>query len=215
MRICPSCKVRYEEDKELCSRCGANLVEEISEKRKSSQRGKKTSLVLVLGLSIIPITFVIVAAFFWLEKGLVPKNQPILQVKVSEPFQGKNPSQGQPSQTSLNRFDVGRKWLIDWKSLFKYRGVMQIRQQLAANQYLAKITVSFLTNKNKQITVSMDGRLNINGAKVIINCSNASESWWDTDDFYLEWHNDTMTGYNIDKKGRRGHAVFQFVDVSP
>jgi len=34
-----------------------------------AQKRKKTSLIVVLGLSIIPITFVIVAAFFWLEKG--------------------------------------------------------------------------------------------------------------------------------------------------
>ena len=74
--------------------------------------------------------------------------------------------------------------------------------------------MSFFNNKNKQITVSMDGLLTIQGKDVVINCSNASESWWDTDDFYLEWHNDTMTGYNIDKKGRRGNAVFRFVGLS-
>ena len=74
----------------------------------------------------------------------------------------------------------------------------------------------FFGNNNKEITVSMDGRLTINGKDVVINCSNASKSWWDTDDFYLNWSNDTMTGYNIDKKGRRGNAVFRFVeDTSP
>ena len=88
---------------------------------------------------------------------------------------------------------------------------MQIQQQLAANRYLSRITVSF-TNKNREITVSMDGLLTIQGKNVVIRCSNPSASWWDTDDFYLEWNNDTMTGYNIDIKGRRGVAVFRFVE---
>ena len=116
-----------------------------------------------------------------------------------------------PLAQDLSRFQVGREWAIDWQSQFKYRGVMQIRQQLAANRYLGRITVTFINPKNKQITVSMDGLLTVNGKNVVINCSNASESWWDTDDFYLEWNHDTMTGYNLDKRGRRGHAVFRFV----
>jgi hypothetical protein len=119
-----------------------------------------------------------------------------------------------PARDPLTRFQVGQQWAIDWQSQFKYRGVMQIRQQLAANQYLARITVSFFNNKNKEITVSMDGRLTIQGKDVVINCSNASKSWWDTDDFHLEWQHDTMTGYNIDKKGRRGTAVFRFLGSS-
>ena len=55
MKICPSCKVRYEEDEELCSRCGTNLIEEISEKRKSLQKGKKTNIFLLLSLLVIPV----------------------------------------------------------------------------------------------------------------------------------------------------------------
>jgi hypothetical protein len=117
----------------------------------------------------------------------------------------------QPAPDPLSRFQVGRQWAIDWQSMFHYRGVMQIRQQLGADRYLARITINF-TNKNKEITVAMDGLLTIRGKDVVINCSNASESWWDTDDFHLEWHNDTMTGYNLDKKGRRGVAVFRFVE---
>lgn len=57
----------------------------------------------------------------------------------------------------------------------------------------------------------MDGLLTIQGKQVIIRCNNPSVSWWDTDDFYMEWNGDTMSGYNIDKKGRRGTAVFRFV----
>jgi hypothetical protein len=37
-------------------------------------------------------------------------------------------------------------------------------------------------------------------------------SWWDTDDFYLELDRNTMTGYNVDIKGRRGQAVFILVE---
>jgi hypothetical protein len=118
-----------------------------------------------------------------------------------------------PAPDPLSRFQAGRQWAIDWQSQFHYRGVMQIRQQLGPDRYLARITISF-SNKNKEVTVSMDGLLTIRGKDVVISCSNASESWWDTDDFHLEWHNDTMSGYNIDKKGRRGVAVFRFVEGS-
>ena len=58
----------------------------------------------------------------------------------------------------------------------------------------------------------MDGVITIRGKDVLINCSNPSESWWDTDDFYLERNSGTMTGYNLDKRGRRGKAVFVFAD---
>lgn len=144
---------------------------------------------------------------------ILPPTPP--QKETKGPKQELVPSQPPlPAPDPLSRFQVGRQWAIDWQSLFKYRGVMQIRQQLGANRYLARITVSFLSNKDKEITVSMDGLLTIRGKDVVINCSNASESWWDTDDFYLEWNNDTMTGYNIDKKGRRGNAVFRFVGGS-
>jgi serine/threonine protein kinase/tetratricopeptide (TPR) repeat protein len=115
-----------------------------------------------------------------------------------------------PLAQDLSRFQAGRQWALDWQSQFKYRGVMDIQRQLSVNQYLARITVSFANEKNVRRTVSMDGRLTVNGKNVVINCSNASESWWDTDDFYLEWNHDIMTGYNLDKRGRRGQAVFRF-----
>ena len=111
------------------------------------------------------------------------------------------------------KFRVGNKWAVDWQSLFNYKGVMQIKQQIEPNIYLTKITISYLV-QNKKITVFFDGLLTINGENVVIRCSDASVSWWNTDDFYLEWHNDTMTGYNVDKKGRRGKAVFKFVEYS-
>jgi len=113
----------------------------------------------------------------------------------------------------LARFQAGKQWQLDWQSKFTYRGVMKIRQQLEPNRYLTRITVTYVNTKNKVMTVSMDGLLTIQVNDVVINCSNASESWWDTDDFYLKWHNDTMTGYNEDKRGRRGHAVFRFVEI--
>ena len=58
----------------------------------------------------------------------------------------------------------------------------------------------------------MDGLVTIRGREVIINCRNPSVSWWDTDDFYLKWDHNTMTGYNVDKKDRRGRAVFTLVE---
>jgi Tol biopolymer transport system component len=74
MKICPSCKVRYEEDKAFCSRCGASLIEEISEKRKSLQKGKKTNIILLLSLIAIPVAFVIVAVFIYLNQEPTVKN---------------------------------------------------------------------------------------------------------------------------------------------
>jgi hypothetical protein len=139
-------------------------------------------------------------------------------------YQGSRPAAATPSQsytpapthsytppTQSSRFQVGREWSLDWHSQYAYRGVMRIRQHLGVNRFMTRITVNFVNEKGRQISVSMDGLLTIQGSNVVINCSNANKSWWDTDDFYLQWNNDTMTGYNIDKKGRRGNAMFRFV----
>ncbi len=107
---------------------------------------------------------------------------------------------------SLNRLDIGRKWLLEWKSQYQYQGILRIQRKLAQNQYVTRITIRFLNEKNIQRTVSFDGLLIIQGNDVIIHCSNPTESWWVTDDFYLKWHNDVMEGYSIDKAGRRGYA---------
>jgi serine/threonine protein kinase len=112
----------------------------------------------------------------------------------------------------LGQFQVGSKWLIDWQSQFRYRGYLQIQRQLDANRYFGRISVTFSNSRNVRATVSMDGLVTVRGQEVVINCSNASESWWDTDDFYLQRQNGTLTGYNLDKKGRRGRAVFTLVD---
>jgi serine/threonine protein kinase len=119
------------------------------------------------------------------------------------------PGPALPAQAPLDRFQAGSKWLIDWQSLFHYHGVMVVQQQLAPNRYMTRITISYVA-KNRPVQVAMDGLLNIAGTNVVINCSNASESWWDTDSFYLNWQNDTMAGYNVDQKGRRGNAIFKF-----
>jgi len=121
-----------------------------------------------------------------------------------------NETQSSTKASSLNGFNVGNKWLIDWQSQFHYKGLLEIKKQLEANKYLSRIIIKYLNLKNVQITVSMDGILTIQGKNVVIRCSNPSVSWWDTDDFYLELNNDTMTGYNLDKKGRRGTAKFTF-----
>jgi len=169
--------------------------------------GRKFSLPLVIGILVLAVAVATLAGVLWMRGG--PPTTPPVAIKAPE----KPPQPLLPAPDPLSRFQVGRQWAIDWQSLFKYRGVMLVQQQLGANRYLTRITVSF-TNKNKEITVSMDGLLTIRGKDVVINCSNASESWWDTDDFYLEWNNDIMTGYNIDKKGRRGNAVFRFIGES-
>jgi hypothetical protein len=172
----------------------------------ASAPGRKFASPVLIGILVLAVAAATLAGVLW-RRGDRPATPPVA-VKAPE----KPPQPPLPAPDPLNRFQVGRQWAIDWQSLFKYRGVMQIRQQLGANRYLTRITVSFLSNKNKEITVSMDGLLTIRGKDVVINCSNASESWWDTDDFYLEWNNDTMTGFNIDKKGRRGTAVFRFIE---
>jgi serine/threonine protein kinase len=117
-----------------------------------------------------------------------------------------------PAPEPARQFPVGNKWLINWQSQYQYRGYLHVRQQLAANRYSGRIAVTFINPKNVKVFVSMDCVLTVRGQEVMIACSNPSESWWDTDDFYLEWHNGTMTGYNLDKKGRRGKAVFTLVD---
>jgi hypothetical protein len=169
--------------------------------------GRKFASPVVIGILVLALAVATLAGVLWRHG--VPLTTPPVAVMVPET----PPTPPLPAPDPLRRFQVGRQWAIDWQSLFRYRGVMQIQQKLGANQYLSRITVRF-TNKNKEVTVSMDGLLTINGNKVVINCSNASESWWDTDDFYLEYNNDIMTGYNIDTKGRRGTAVFRFVEAS-
>ena len=80
MNVCPSCKVRYKENIESCSRCGSNLVAEISEKSKSPQKGNKANLLLFLGLLSIPVAFIITAIFY-----LGQKATDITSNKVSQP----------------------------------------------------------------------------------------------------------------------------------
>lgn len=170
---------------------------------------RKFASPIVIGIVVLAVAVGTLAGVLW-KRGAAPTTPSVAVKEPGKPVVAEKPSL--PAPDPLSRFQVGRQWTIDWQSVAKYWGVMQIQQQLRANRYLTRITVSFLSNKNKEITVSMDGLLTIRGKDVVINCSNASESWWNTDDFYLEWQNDTMTGYNIDKKGRRGKAVFQFVE---
>jgi hypothetical protein len=117
-----------------------------------------------------------------------------------------------PARESLDPFQVGNTWTIAWQSKYRYRGMLQIQEKLAPDQYLARITVKYRTTRNIRHTVSMDGLITVRGTEVVINCRNPSVSWWDTDDFYLEWQNHTMIGYNVDTKGRRGRAVFTLVE---
>jgi hypothetical protein len=118
-----------------------------------------------------------------------------------------------PAPESFRPFQVGREWAIDWQSKYHYRGILQIKKQLAPNQYLSRLAVTYVTKRKNRKTVFMDGLLTIRGQGVVINCRNPSVSWWDTDDFYLQWEHNTMTGYNVDQKGRRGRAVFTLVEA--
>lgn len=113
-----------------------------------------------------------------------------------------------PSREALEVFQVGTAWTINWHSKYRYRGLLQIQEEVGPNQYLVRITISYRTKRHLRRTVSMDGLLTVHGDAVVINCRNPSVSWWDTDDFYLKRHHHTMSGYNVDTKGRRGRAVF-------
>lgn len=97
MKICPSCKVRYEDDKELCSRCGANLIEEISATRKSPQKGKKTNIFLLLGLVAIPVAFIVVAIFVYINQGPTAS-----QLTVRNDDKVASTLKSQPPTSSLN-----------------------------------------------------------------------------------------------------------------
>jgi len=173
-------------------------------------RESNTTRKAVLGFVTLLLLFIGMGAYFTMNPRTSVSPPTRYEPHKSKGQAPSSPPASQPMQKSMNSFAVGRQWAIDWQSMFRYQGVMQIQQQLKPNQFLARITVNFV-NKNKKITVSMDGLLTINGKNVVIKCSNASESWWDTDDFYMEWHDDTLIGYNIDKKGRRGKAVFRLV----
>lgn len=181
------------------TKVAANQVTEGTlEFTETQKKVKIRRIVVAIGISILALAIVI-NHLLVLPSSVPPVVKPLIPYK--------SPS---PTRNPLSRFQVGRQWAIDWQSLFHYQGILRIQQQIGTNQYLGRITVSYLI-KNKKITVSMDGLLTIQGKNVVIRCSNPSVSWWDTDDFYMEWDNDTMTGYNIDKKGRRGTAVFRFV----
>jgi Tol biopolymer transport system component len=97
MKVCPSCKVRYDEDQAFCSRCGDSLVAEISTKRKSPQTGKKTNMFLLFGLVAIPIAFIIVAVFAYINHE--PKAS---QPTINNAEKGASTSKSQPSASSLN-----------------------------------------------------------------------------------------------------------------
>jgi S1-C subfamily serine protease len=118
----------------------------------------------------------------------------------------------QQHKESLNQFNIDRQWLLEWKSQYSYRGVLEIQKKLEQYRYFSRITVRFLNEKNIQRTVSFDGLLTIRGNDVVIHCSNPTESWWVTDDFYLKWSNDVMEGYSLDKSGRRGYAKLRLVE---
>jgi hypothetical protein len=68
MKVCPSCKVRYSDDNQFCSRCGTSLVEEPREKQETNNYWKNQDLLLKLGLLTIIIVLICVGVFFFLNK---------------------------------------------------------------------------------------------------------------------------------------------------
>jgi hypothetical protein len=128
---------------------------------------------------------------------------------------GKQVPTFQPQKESVNYLGIGRHWLLDWKSQYPYRGVLEVKRKLDQDRYLTRITVKYFNEKHIQRTVSFDGLLTIQGTDVVIHCSNPTESWWVTDDFFLKWRNDIMEGYSVDKAGRRGYAKFRLVEGFP
>jgi hypothetical protein len=148
----------------------------------------------------------------WLQKPDEVKQSANITTGPLEASKSQPKPEAPLSQAPLEPFQVGSKWAIDWQSKYRYRGILVIKGQLAPDQYLSRITVKFRNSKNVRKTVSMEGLVTIRGKEVIINCRNPSVPWWDTDDFYLKWDQNTMTGYNVDIKGRRGQAVFTLVE---
>jgi uncharacterized membrane protein YvbJ len=82
MKVCPSCKVRYSEDNHFCSRCGINLVTGPLEKQETPKKGINLNLLLILGLSTIPILLLLVVFFFYLNQNPIKPLPPYQQEKL-------------------------------------------------------------------------------------------------------------------------------------
>lgn len=191
-----------------------------------SQKLRSGGTTAVVALGLISTIFMGVGFYTW--QTMMPGSSQIFwwtrQIAVPQPDASKagplpadqtpySPKPVLPSAREMHHpFQVGSSWEIDWQSKYRYRGILEIQEELAPNQYSARITVRYRTNRNIKKTVSMDGLMTVRGQEVIINCRNPSVSWWDTDDFYLKWQDNTLIGYNVDAKGRRGRAVFTLLE---
>jgi len=91
MKVCVSCKVRYEDDQAFCSTCGASLVEEISARPTSLQKNKKTNVFILFGFVAIPISFIIVLVFAYINhwptvpQPTVKNNEKVASTSKSQP----------------------------------------------------------------------------------------------------------------------------------
>jgi serine/threonine protein kinase len=192
------------------------------------KRNYATPALIAAGLALAILVGVGVGIYFRPEKQTATPSPPVPVVQQEtaappapepKPVPGEAPqavripdSPAPAVQAPLQQFQVGSKWLIDWQSQFQYRGFLDIQRQLDANHYFGRIAVRYFNNKNTKVFISMDAVVESQGNEIVIRCSNPSEAWWDTDDFYLQRQNGTMIGANVDKKGRRGRAVFMLVD---
>jgi hypothetical protein len=233
---CPKCGSSVNPGAQFCEFCGLPIISPTPGtagpsvapplSTRISQKLRRLGTPAVVAAGLLGAIFLMVGLFAWQKLRPAPPQTSwsTSQLEVPQPDVGKAgpvPPQksppslkptGPPAQESLAPFQVGSTWAIDWRSKYHYRGILKIQKELAPNQYLSRITVTYRTKRNIRKTVSMDGLVTIHGKKVVINCRNPSVSWWDTDNFYLEWQHHRMIGHNVDTKGRRGKAVFTLVE---
>jgi hypothetical protein len=240
-KICRYCRHEFSDDEiikttevECCELCGQPIVKReppgsdefqvapIADRPSHSLRVPKISAAIAAVL--VGAIFLGAGIYAWQGRRYGSTQTPGLNKqgdvqKSAGPTAGALPAEkSPPEQTPAappdqeSPFRLGNKWALNWQSNYQYRGFMHIQGQLAPNKYLATITVSFTTKKKKRKTVWMEGLVTVTGREVVINCRNPSVSWWDTDDFYLVWENNTLKGSSVDKKGRRGRAVFTLVE---
>ena len=83
MKVCPSCKARYSDEDQFCSRCGSNLVQKPLEEQEPFRQGKRVNLFLIYVLPTILLVSIVAGIFFYLNYG-PSKTLPVHQPEKSE-----------------------------------------------------------------------------------------------------------------------------------